>query len=224
MPEFYQVSLEGLQEHNDYIRGQKHFERVIAFLEVLKEMNIYSMVMLTLTKDNIDQVLPLADILREKVSLFTFNRLAMVGEGAALASVPPELYPKFLEKFQKAALDNPILSLKDNLFNLYLYKKNLPIQGGCAGVGCGAAYNFVSLLPDGEVHACRKLPSIIGNIFKDPLTSIYRSSLAQKYRLGTSACFNCDIRPACGGCPAVTFGFGRDIFTDLDPYCFRDAT
>lgn len=31
-PAFYQVSLEGLREHNDYIRGQGHFARVMRFL------------------------------------------------------------------------------------------------------------------------------------------------------------------------------------------------
>ena len=222
MPEFYQVSLEGLQEHNDYIRGTGHFAGAIAFLALLREMNMYSMVMLTLTRANMAQVLPLAEQLRDKTDLFTFNRLAMVGEGAALASVEPELYPDFLKSFINAAADNPAMRLKDNLCNLHLYRQGSPLQGGCAGVGCGAAFNFVSLLPDGEVHACRKLPSLLGNIYQDSLTNIYHTPLAKRYRMGSSACNQCEIRPACGGCPAVSFGFGRDIFNDLDPYCFKE--
>ncbi len=221
VPEFFQVSLEGLREHNDYIRGKGSFDKVLSFLELLKEMSIYSMVMLTLTKANIDQVLPLAEILRDRVSLFTFNRLAMVGEGAALTSVDPDQYPGFLDTFIQAASANPILSLKDNLFNLQLHQKGCPLGGGCAGVGCGAAFNFVSLLPDGEVHACRKLPSLLGNIYNESLTTIYRSPVAEQYRFGSSICMQCEIRPACGGCPAVSFGFGRDIFKDVDPYCFK---
>ncbi|MCJ7615139.1 MAG: thio(seleno)oxazole modification radical SAM maturase SbtM, partial [Desulfobacterales bacterium] len=55
-PIFFQVSLEGLQKHNDTIRGAGHFERVIEFLDVLRDLKVTSMVMLTLTKDNIDQV------------------------------------------------------------------------------------------------------------------------------------------------------------------------
>jgi selenobiotic family peptide radical SAM maturase len=223
MPEFYQVSLEGLREHNDYMRGAGHFDRVMAFLQVLREMHIYSMVMLTLTRANMDQVLPLAEILRGKADLFTFNRLAMVGEGAALASVDPARYPEFLERFVDAAADNPILSLKDNLCNLHLHRQGQPLHGGCAGVGCGAAFNFVSLLPDGEVHACRKLPSLLGNMYEDSLTKIYHTPRAERYRRGSSACTSCAIRPVCGGCPAVSHGFGLDIFNDLDPYCFIGA-
>ncbi len=97
----------------------------------------------------------------------------------------------------------------------------MPYIGGCAGYGCGAAFNFVSLLPDGEVHACRKLPSPIGNICKQTFSEIYYSEIASQYRAGSSACKDCDIRPVCGGCLAVSYGFGKDIFTELDPYCFR---
>ncbi|MFT5700510.1 MAG: selenobiotic family peptide radical SAM maturase [Desulforhopalus sp.] len=223
MPEFYQVSLEGLKEHNDYIRGPGHFEQTIHFLELLKELNISSMVMLTLTRANMEQVLDLANILRDKTDLFTFNRLAMVGEGAQLASVESAQYQDFLKSYINAAIENKTIHLKDNLCNLELYKQGAPLQGGCAGVGCGAAFNFVSLLPDGEVHACRKLPSLLGNIYKESLTDIYHTSLAERYRLGSSACSGCEIRPACGGCPAVSFGFGQDIFNDLDPYCFKES-
>lgn len=224
MPEFYQVSLEGLREHNDYIRGAGHFDRVMAFLQLLREMDIYSMVMLTLTRANVDQVLPLAEILQGKADLFTFNRLAMMGEGAVLASVDPAQYPEFLERFVDAAAIHPVLSLKDNLCNLHLHRKGQPLRGGCAGVGCGAAFNFVSLLPDGEVHACRKLPSLLGNIYENSLTKIYHTPLAERYRMGSSACTSCAIRPVCGGCPAVSHGFDRDIFSDLDPYCFRERS
>ncbi len=223
MPEFYQVSLEGLQPQNDYIRGEGHFERIFAFLDLLKELKIYSMVMLTLTRQNMADVLPLAELLRDRVDLFTFNRLAMVGEGAALASAPIEQYPAFLKSYLKAAEKNPCMSLKDNFFNVLRHQKNQPYGGGCAGFGCGAAFNFVSLLPDGEVHACRKLPSHIGNMYEQSLDEIYHDAPAKRYRAGSSVCSDCSIRPVCGGCMAVNYGFNRDIFTELDPYCFMDS-
>ncbi len=220
-PEFYQVSLEGLRDHNDYIRGRGHFDRILAFLDVLRELDIYSMVMLTLTRANMDQVLELAELLRGRTDLFTFNRLAMVGEGAALASAPVDRFPAFLADYMAAAEQNPCMGLKDNFFNLLLHRQDRPLKGGCAGFGCGAAFNFVSLLPDGEVHACRKLPSLIGNIYDQPLAEIYHGRAAQRYRRGSAACSDCGIRPLCGGCLAVSYGFGRDIFTEPDPYCFR---
>lgn len=222
IPEFYQVSLEGLQHHNDHIRGEGHFNRTLGFLDRLREMGIYSMVMLTLTRANLEQVLPLAEFLRTRADLFTFNRLAMVGQGAALASVKPEDFGRFLSDYLEAARTNPVMSLKDNLFNILLNQQGQSLSGGCTGFGCGAAFNFLSLLPDGELHACRKLPSPIGNIFQDSLRNIYHKPMAECYRTGSTACSACAIRPVCGGCPAVRHGFGLDIHEDPDPYCFAD--
>lgn len=221
-PEFYQVSLEGLQAQNDSVRGEGHFERTLDFLDLLRELGIYSMVMLTLTRANMDEVLELAELLRNRVDLFTFNRLAMVGEGAALASVAPEDFPGFLREYRQAAARNPCMGLKDNLFNLLGHEQGLLHGGGCAGYGCGAGFNFVSLLPDGEVHACRKLPSLIGNMYQQHLGEIYHGLLAGQYRQGSAACQGCEIRPVCGGCPAVVYGYGRDIFRDVDPYCWKE--
>ncbi|MBE0586355.1 MAG: selenobiotic family peptide radical SAM maturase [Desulfofustis sp.] len=220
VPEFYQVSLEGLREHNDYIRGSGHFDQTLAFLELARELKIYTMVMLTLTRDNLDQVLPLAELLRDRVDLFTFNRLAKMGEGAALAAPPVDRYETFLENYLEAAAANPIMSTKDSLFNIILERQGRPVRGGCAGFGCGAAFNFVALLPDGEVHACRKLPSLLGNLYQQSLSEIFHSQLAERYREGSSSCRSCRLRPVCRGCPAVVSALQQDIFSERDPYCF----
>ncbi len=219
-PEFYQVSLEGTKAHNDYIRGTGHYERTMEFLDLLGSQGIYRMVMLTLTRDNMDQVLALAESLNGHAELFTFNRLASMGQGAQLSAADPDLFPGFLSDYMEAAKSNALMAFKDNLFNLLRWHRSLPNGGGCTGYGCGAAFNFVSVLPDGEVHACRKMPSQIGNIYEQPLHDIYHGTLARKYRGGSAACSGCAVRPVCGGCLAVARGHGLDIFSEVDPYCF----
>jgi selenobiotic family peptide radical SAM maturase len=217
---FYQVSLEGLPEHNDSIRGEGHFERIMEFLEILKDLSIYSMVMLTLTRENMGQVLELAEILRGKVDLFTFNRLSQTGEGAALATAAKEEYREFLQEYLDAAKSNPTMALKDNLINIVKIDNREKPFGGCTGYGCGAAFNFCSLLPNGDMHACRKFQSPIGNVLESSLLELYRSEAAERYRLGPEECRGCKIRPVCGGCQAVIQSSGLDITLDRDPYCF----
>jgi selenobiotic family peptide radical SAM maturase len=219
-PHFFQVSLEGLPEHNNEIRGKGHFARVLEFMNTLKDLNIYSMVMLTLTKDNIDQVIPLAEMLNGKTDSFFFNRLSMVGQGADLMLPSKKKYEHFLVDYAKASESNPIMGLKDNLFNIIKYQANEPLFSGCTGYGCGAAFNFIAVLSDGEVHACRKFPSPIGNIFEESLEKIYYSDIAKKYRDGCNSCQTCTIRPVCGGCLAISHSFGQNIFEEMDPYCF----
>jgi selenobiotic family peptide radical SAM maturase len=221
MPAFYQVSLEGLREHNDAIRGTGHFDRVLSFLEVLRSLKVYSMVMLTLTSANIDQVIPLAETLRGKADIFHFNRLSRVGEGADLRLPDPRKYQSFLHSYLKAAKTNPVMGIKDNLINIIRREQGEAPFGGCTGYGCGAAFNFVSLLADGEVHACRKFPSLIGNIHQQSLAQIYDSDEARLYRSGTSACRSCSLHPVCGGCLASAHSHGLNVLTDKDPFCFK---
>lgn len=219
-PDFFQVSLEGLREQNDDVRGPGHFDRTLAFLDLLREKGIYSMVMLTLTRDNMGQVIPLADMLRGRVDAFNFNRLAMVGEGANLSLPSQREFMKFLEEYLDAAGENPVMGLKDNLMNIIRHRRGDGPFGGCSGYGCGAAFNFIALLSDGEAHACRKFPSPIGNVYEQGIAEVYGSGTAARYRVGTRACSGCPIRPVCGGCLAVAHGCGLDFFEERDPFCF----
>lgn len=218
-PDFFQVSLEGLPEHNDRIRGPGHFERTLEFLEALQDLEIYSMVMLTLTRDNLDQVLPLGEVLRGRTQVLHFNRLSPVGEGARLALPEPETYAAFLEAYLEAAARNPVLGIKDNLFNPLLRARGRALFGGCTGHGCGAAFNFLSLLADGAVHACRKFPSPVGDVRDQALGNIYDSPRAARYRAGCLECRECELRAACGGCLASASGQGLDPFVQRDPFC-----
>jgi selenobiotic family peptide radical SAM maturase len=219
-PDVFQVSLEGLPEYNNFIRGDGHFEKTMRFLEILRELGIYSMVMLTLTKENIGQVIPLAELLYGKADVFYFNRLSKVGEGASLELPSKQDYISFLEMYISACEKNPVLGLKDNLINILKYRNRGEPFGGCTGFGCGAAFNFVAVLADGEVHACRKFPSPIGNISHQKIAEIYDSEIAERYRSGCAECRSCLLRPVCGGCLACAYSSGLDVFQHKDPYCF----
>ncbi len=219
-PDFYQVSLEGLEHHNDSMRGKGYYQRVLAFLDLLRERGIFSVVMLTLSGANIDQVIPLAGTIASRADYFTFNRLAQVGEGSDLSLPGKEEYREFLATFLDLADSTPGIGIKDNLFNILRKERQEPYNGGCTGFGCGAAFNFFALLPDGSVHACRKFPSPVGAVPKSRLIDLYDSTQAQRYRRGPESCLNCSLAPVCKGCMAVVHGMGLDVFHDRDPFCF----
>lgn len=222
-PGYFQVSLEGREEHNDHIRGAGFYARVMDFLPRLRARGIHAVVMTTLTADNRDEVIPLARILRGRADRYAYNRLAQVGSGADLLHLDPESYGRFMIDWLLESRENPTLGAKDNLLNIFKHELGMKLGGGCTGFGCGAAFNFVALLPNGEVHACRKFPSALGNAYERTLLEIYDSLSAERYRQGCSACAECPIRTRCGGCMAVSYGQGLDPFTERDPHCFMYA-
>jgi len=223
VPSYYQVSLEGFREHNDHIRGAGHFDRTLEFIDLMNDMGVYSMVMLTLTRDNMDQVIPLGEMLEGRTESFNFNRLSPVGEGASLALPDPESYAAFLEDYLDSREKHPHMKLKDNLFSTALEGRGLGPFDGCTGHGCGAAFNFISVLADGEAHACRKFPSPIGNVYENTISEIYDSEAARKYRKGTAACDGCALRASCGGCMSIAYGMGLNPFGERDPFCLKTA-
>jgi selenobiotic family peptide radical SAM maturase len=218
-PVYYQVSLEGLRETNDRIRGAGHFDRVVAFLRLLRQEGIPGHVMMTVHRENLDEVLPLAEQLRDLADRFTFNRLSQVGNGESMALPSPADYADFLFRFRRAARTNRSLRLKENLFALVPGTKR-GASHGCTGHGCGAAFNFVALLPDGEVHACRKFPSPIGSLRRQTLAEAWDSDGARAYRRGSLGCTGCTHRNRCGGCLAVAHGAGLSPLEARDPHCF----
>lgn len=217
-PVYYQVSLEGLREHNDAVRGEGHFDQAFEFLVATRGLRLPTHVMLTLTAANIDQVLPLAESLRGLTERFTFNRLSQVGNGADLELPDKRRFVQFLRQYLAARRTNPVLGFKENLFGI-LWRGRRPFRG-CTGYGCGAAFNFVALLPDGEVHACRKYPSPLGNIQTASFDAIYDSPAAQQHCAIPTGCRGCQLRQYCRGCRAVVYGQGLDPHHDRDPYCF----
>lgn len=219
-PRFFQISLEGLELHNDCIRGSGTFARALEFLDVLRELGITSVVMTTLTDANIEQVIPLGGLLKDRADRYTYNRLAQVGNGASLGIPDKERYGRFMIEYLVAARDNRVFGFKDNLFNIFRHELRQPLFGGCTGQGCGAAFNFVAVLPDGAVHACRKFPSPIGRVPDRGLAEIWDSEKARVYRRGSAACAGCKIRHRCGGCLAVVHGHQLDPLVDRDPHCF----
>jgi selenobiotic family peptide radical SAM maturase len=218
-PRVWQVSVEGFEATHDAVRGPGSFGRTVAFLGLLRELGVRAHVMLTLTAANVDEAVPLARALRGRYDRFAFSRLARSGRGAALDGVSRAAWSGFATRWADAAAHDHRLALKDGLLGLAQRAAGRPPAGGCTGAGCGAAFNFLAVLPDGEVHACRKLPSPVGHLAEASLAAIWSSPAAARWRKGSTACAGCRLRPTCGGCPAVTHGEGLDPLEDRDPLC-----
>ncbi|MHB1458109.1 MAG: SPASM domain-containing protein, partial [Armatimonadota bacterium] len=193
------------------------------FLESALHHGLNTNVMLTVHEANLDEVIPLGMLLAPLVHRFTFNRLAQVGEGHALPLPDKMTYAGFLRDYLDAASENPHLAVKENLCNLLRHRDRVPLLQGCTGFGCGAAFNFVAILPNGDVHACRKFPSPLGRLPEQSLTDIYQSQAARAYRRGPRTCVRCPINRQCRGCMAVIAGQGVDPLLGPDPMCFRES-
>jgi len=88
--------------------------------------------------------------------------------------------------------------------------------------GCSAGYMALSVLSDGTVYPCRRLPISIGNIKEGISNLIIDSAVMQELRNLDKMKTNtlCDKVTHCRGCRAVAYAVTGD-YMEKDPMCFK---
>jgi len=226
-----QVSIEGSENIHDAIRGPGSFSSSIKGIRNLLEAGIPVTLNTTLSDMNAScftDVIDLASSLG--VQRVGFSRLVPTGRGGDMLStmlsreVLQDLYNtifSFDAKGLQIVTGDPVASqLNEPAVN----DGETPFPSG----GCAAGISGLTILPDGTVTPCRRLPVPIGNVKKDSLREIWATSdvlqwLRDKSRY-TGKCGECSKWSACRGCRAIAFAFsksnGNARYLAEDPQCF----
>lgn len=229
----YQMSLDGLKTIHDSIRGrQGSFEETVSKIHTLNENNIKSMIMTTVSLLNIKDIPKVVEVcVNNGVKNFAFSRYCPT-HGDTQYNIPPQTYRIFLSKmwdvYKKYLNEGTNFALKDHLWVPFLYENNLyalsdhkePKDIVLDGCNCGISH--MTLLPNGEVYACRRFKSSVGNINNSSFKEIFFSERMNSYRNITKleGCNKCELLYYCRGCHAVSAGMTGNYFTK-DPQCWR---
>jgi len=89
--------------------------------------------------------------------------------------------------------------------------------------GCGAGYSGVSVLSDGRVYPCRRLPIDMGHISEGLVKLITEKEIMHNLRdlNKMKENSNCEYVSHCKGCRAIAYAITGDYMTK-DPMCFRN--
>lgn len=206
---FYQLSLEGLEPIHDDIRGQGTFRGVIDAIGRLESHGIQTLVNMTVSRMNLDQVLPLIEYLayHTELSRFDFVRLVPMGRATSDQMVTSLEYRVMLLKVlrleEKIKADGRklVIGKKDHLWKLLYHEADrLRIDMSDMANGCGMAYRHLTIVENGDIYLCRKLPVKIGNLVQDDLATIYENNdtvtevLSNEYVVG---CQTCELKNVC---------------------------
>ncbi|MDE6810235.1 MAG: radical SAM/SPASM domain protein, ACGX system [Muribaculaceae bacterium] len=230
--EKYQLSIDGMRETHDSIRKPGSFDTTVEKIDVLKRNGIRVAVMTTVSGTNLSEIPDIIDLVVEKgVNVFAFGRYCPTSSEKSTHISPGE-YRNFLDliwhKFEQHKDSGTIFNLKDHLWTLYLYEKGLfkipadsepdVIYDGCH---CGDCH--FTIQPNGNVMACRRFESVVGNLFKKPLYNIWTGTEMNYYRQFEKfeKCAKCELLRFCRGCPAVAYGYHRSFYSP-DPQCWKE--
>ena len=218
-----QVSLEGASAIlNDDIRGEGAFEKTLKAIRILRSKGIEVSVMMTLTRKNKDEIEQLARLLGEEgVAAMSLERFVPEGNGAGIRDTllnREEIRDLYQRIHCFTSTDSPIrILLHRPLFSLVA--PDDPTMGAL----CSAGNNALTIMPDGTVYPCRRLPISIGNILEDGIYKIwYDSDVLWRLRDSSNLegkCRDCDLLMQCRGCRAVAYAVTGNYMAE-DPQCW----
>jgi len=219
-----QLSLEGSTPNiNDQIRGAGSFEKTLTAIRLLKNNDFQVSVMMTISNFNKDEIDPLIDLLeKETVDTFAAERFIPEGKGANLEE-------QFLSSGQLKRIFTKIYTraLKQEKPRILLYRPLFALLNGndpTVGAMCSAGTNALTIMQDGTIYPCRRLPIPIGNALTDSFYKIwYTSDLLWNIRKTNNLkgkCSGCDLIPVCRGCRAMAYTVSGDYLAE-DPQCWK---
>jgi radical SAM/SPASM domain protein of ACGX system len=228
----YQMSLDGLRETHDWFRKPGSFDCTLEKIAVIKAAGIHSVIMTTVSGANIAEIPALIDIVAANgVAVFAFARYCPTSAEKD-TNIKPDEYRALLEacdrKFDEYKAGCTYFNRKDHLWTLFAYERGefkIPadadertIYGGC---NCGNCH--ITILPNGDVYACRRMESKVGNVLDDRLANIWNCQTMNRFRdYGAfKKCGKCELLRFCRGCPAVACGATGDFYA-ADPQCWKE--
>jgi len=228
-----QISLEGPGPVHEDIRGPGSFAAALAGAQNLVSAGVRVIFNTTLSRLNAPtfvDLVPLAQALG--VQELGFARLVPAGRGEALMG--QMLSPEELLEFYQQVLALKVngldvgsgdpLALRMTAADVPGQDESEPFPWG----GCAAGVSGLTLLPDGTVLPCRRLPVPLGNVRRDRLREIWATSpvleaLRDKARY-SGKCGACARWDQCRGCRAIAYACSRaqgtPDFLAADPQCF----
>jgi radical SAM protein with 4Fe4S-binding SPASM domain len=229
-----QVSVEGSEEVHDRIRGRGSRAAALEGVNRLLEAGLTVTLNTTLSSLNADTLEALADEAGDLgVHRIGFSRLVPSGRGAALRELllaPGEVRELYAALFARVG-DRPEVVTGDPLASQLGAAAEADEGLAFPRGGCAAGFSGLTVLSDGTLTPCRRLPLPIGNIRQDSLREVWAESPLLARLRDRSAyqgrCGRCPRWASCRGCRAIAYAcsleHGPGDPLAEDPQCFVEA-
>ena len=173
---FVQVSIDGMKKTHDVIRGAGNFDKAFAGLKLLKKHGIQTMVSFTCHKGNYKELKQVIKAVRQKgIDRFWADRLIPMGSSKEQV-LSTEEYSEVISLLTKEHMRKTVFSKTD----VHLNRAMQFLEGGNCYYQCSAGTTLLTLLADGTLLPCRRLPIPIGNCLEKDMSVIYSESTVIK--------------------------------------------
>jgi radical SAM protein with 4Fe4S-binding SPASM domain len=232
-PRFVQVSIEGRPATHDALRGAGNHAAVVAAIRQLVAAGVRTMIAFTAHRDNFREFPDVARLGRQlKVARVWADRLIPQGQGEGLAGLSVDETREFIELLRQTRLDGESalsqrLGRRAGAVTEIALHRALQFLAGGPAYRCTAAESLITVMPDGTLYPCRRLPINAGNLHQNSLESLYDGPLFRQLRDPASVadgCESCVYERLCrGGLRCLAYA-GSGSLTAADPGCWLATT
>ncbi len=232
------ISLDGpdAASHDGFRRVEGSFARTAFALDYARQIGMPTQVNTTVTRHNVCRLNEIADIVRDSgARLWSVFFLVTTGRASASQDLSAEEYEEVFQFLYNLSKQAPfdIKTTEAQHYRRYVAQQrkaerrtgNVPqaapeVIQRQAGINDGKGFVFIS--HTGEMYPSGFLPVSAGNVRRDSLVEVYRSSpLFRTLRDADNLrgkCGECEFRNLCGGSRSRSFALTGDYLAE-DPRC-----
>lgn len=214
-PYYVQVSLEGGKKTNDYIRGIGTYKKIGKAIDYLRNEDIFTSISFTATKLNYKEFPKVVKYGRKhNVNNIWSDRYIPLG-----GSIDKDLMMnydetrEYLEIMNKEC--NKLINKKNNHTTISMNRALQFQMTNEFAYGCTAGDTLLTVMENGDLVPCRRMPIVVGNLLKDNMYDLYKNNkILKDLRKNTipDDCKHCEHSQMChGGLKCLTYAIYKDL-------------
>ena len=213
-PLYVQVSLEGGQKTNDYIRGKGTYKKIAEGIVNLRKENIFTSISFTATSLNYKEFPKVVRYARKYgVNNVWSDRFIPLGDSDKSLALNYEQTREYLEIMNKER--NKLKKVKNSNTTISMYRALQFQMTNDFAYGCTAGDTLLTVMENGDLVPCRRMPITIGNLFDRNMYDLYINSDVLKdlrEKKIPDECINCEHSEVChGGLKCLTYAMYKDL-------------
>lgn len=225
---FIQVSLDGMEENHDYVRGKGTFQKVIVALDLLKNSKLKDRINIhcVINNRNYNEMEEIIRLCNSKgASSLSFNMYNKLGRACEKSEIQ---FSDNKSRIKTIDLINEIVDAHEDL------QKTMRITGAPTTHFCPLLQNGLKMDlridSEGNVYPCQIFSGVqysLGNIYSQTINEIIHSERTETFhdfiKIATefnSECVKCAFKKSCGkGCPGERLA--DNSLNDVDDNCYQ---
>lgn len=213
-PLYVQVSLEGGKKTNDYIRGKGTYKKIAEGIVNLRKENIFTSISFTATSLNYKEFPKVVRYARKYgVNNVWSDRFIPLGDSDKSLALNYEQTREYLEIMNKER--NKLKKVKNSNTTISMYRALQFQMTNDFAYGCTAGDTLLTVMENGDLVPCRRMPITIGNLFDRNMYDLYiKSDVLKDLREKKipDECINCEHSEVChGGLKCLTYAMYKDL-------------